>query len=150
VSLFPQFLCLVGVLTFLGDDRSEEDDPNIKPSAPYVPRVSRARVMDACRVALLHEFVRELPDGYDTILSGGAGGGDEEGERDGKENGKERISLSGGQRQRLAIARAWMRDPSVLILGELHPLQMRRLELSLDVHRRSYVGSGRYLAHPRL
>lgn len=96
--------------------RADEEDSLGKPSAPYVPRVSRSRVMDACRVALLHEFIRELPDGYDTILNGGGGGGDDE-----AEEGKGRISLSGGQRQRLAIARAWMRDPTVLILGGFLP-----------------------------
>ena len=77
--------------------------------------------MAACRVALLHEFIRELPDGYDTILNGGGGGGeagDDTGNGGEKGGAGGRISLSGGQRQRLAIARAWMRDPAVLILGE--------------------------------
>lgn len=62
--------------------------------------VSRAEVIQACKVALFHDFVRELPDGYDTILSGEKG-----------------ASLSGGQRQRLALARAYLKDPTVLILG---------------------------------
>ena len=62
--------------------------------------VTREQVIDACRVALLHDFVRDLPDGYDTRLGNGG------------------ASLSGGQKQRLAIARAYMRDPTVLILGE--------------------------------
>ena len=62
--------------------------------------VSQTTVEDACRVALLHDFVRELPEGYGTIL-GGTG-----------------VALSGGQRQRLAIARAWLRDPPVLVLGK--------------------------------
>ena len=62
--------------------------------------VSPATVEDACRVALLHDFVRELPEGYETVL-GGTG-----------------VALSGGQRQRLAIARAWLRDPPVLVLGK--------------------------------
>jgi len=59
-------------------------------------------VEGACRAALFHEFVRDLPEGYDTILSGGGSGG---------------VALSGGQKQRLAIARARLRNPSVLVLG---------------------------------
>lgn len=62
--------------------------------------VTREEVIAACRAALLHDFVRDLPLGYDTPLSGERG-----------------ASLSGGQRQRLAIARAYIRDPTVLILG---------------------------------
>ena len=62
--------------------------------------VTRAEVEDACRAALVHEFVRDLPEGYDTLLGGGAG-----------------VGLSGGQKQRLSIARARLRNPAVLILG---------------------------------
>ncbi len=63
--------------------------------------VKREEVVDVCTRALLHEFIRDLPNGYDTRLgSGGA-------------------SLSGGQKQRLALARAMLRDPTVLVLGQL-------------------------------
>jgi ATP-binding cassette subfamily B (MDR/TAP) protein 1 len=61
---------------------------------------TREEVIAACRSALMHDFVRDLPDGYDTMLGNGG------------------ANLSGGQKQRLAIARAFMRNPTVLILGE--------------------------------
>jgi len=65
--------------------------------------VKKEKVEEACRMAMVHEFVKDLPDGYDTKL--------------GSSSETTSVALSGGQRQRLALARARIRDPTVLILG---------------------------------
>ncbi|MFM8562504.1 MAG: ABC transporter ATP-binding protein [Acidimicrobiia bacterium] len=80
--------------TFLFHDPVRENIAFARPDAP------RESIESAARLAGAHDFITELPEGYDTIL------------------GERGYSLSGGQRQRIAIARAIVADPRVLVLDD--------------------------------
>ena len=82
------------------------------------PPIPREAIEQAARRAQAHEFIERLPDGYDTRV------------------GERGLTLSGGQRQRLAIARALLADPRVLILDDatssVDASTERQIKLALD------------------
>lgn len=61
---------------------------------------SQTDMEEACKVANIHQFIHDLPDGYDTVV------------------GERGYRLSGGEKQRIALARVILKDPKILVLDE--------------------------------
>jgi ATP-binding cassette subfamily B protein len=97
------------------------------------PAATRAEIEAAARAAEADEFIRELPDGYDTVV------------------GEQGMTLSGGQRQRVALARALITNPRLLLLDDATSAVDPRIEAEIHatLHRVMEGRTTLLIAHRR-
>ncbi len=85
--------------------------------------VTKKEVMEAAKKAAAHEFIKQLPEGYDTQI------------------GQNGLKLSGGQRQRISLARAFLKNSQIMVLDEatsaLDPISERKIQDALIDLRKS-------------
>ncbi|AWV88892.1 ABCB family ABC transporter ATP-binding protein/permease [Bradymonas sediminis] len=108
-----------GTITLDGQDIAKATQRSVRDAIAIVPQdtvlfndtifynihyanldATREEVVEAARVAAIHDFIESLPDGYDTVV------------------GERGLKLSGGEKQRVAIARAVLKNPRILIFDE--------------------------------
>ena len=152
-SLLPRFYdCDSGTIRIDGTDIRDATLDSLRSQVGIVPQetilfngtvydnilygrldATKEEIIEAAKAANAHDFIMELPQGYDTML------------------GDRGVNISGGQRQRIAIARAILKNPRILILDEAtSALDTESERLVQDALNRLMVGRTAFVIAHRL